>query len=418
MVPNGFDAEAWRRLEPWEGRLDAQVARLADEQVAIRRHLHAHPEPSGAEVETTRFVQQRLTAAGLGPRVLENPQGLPTGLVVDAVLGQPRPDGPLIALRADIDALRLADEKTVDYRSRVSGVAHACGHDAHTAILLTAALAGIGAAHDDGLSGGVRLRFLFQPAEETSEGARSLVEHGAMDGVAAVLGLHVDPERTCGEVGIRYGTLTAHCDEVEIRIEGHGGHAARPHHSIDPIAAAAQLVGALYQSLPRSVDSRHPSVFTIGRIAGGSAPNVIPEQVELHGTLRTTDTPTRNRLLDRIQEIGRGVEQASGSRIAVRFLHPLGSVYNDPKITAALESACRRVIDAERIILLDKPSMGGEDFSVYLEHAPGAMLRLGCAVPGGKAPFLHSPLFDLDERALALGTRILLRTALLLSHTL
>jgi amidohydrolase len=418
--PGAIPDEVWRTLQVWESSIDAQVEQLAHEQIAIRRHLHAHPEPSGEETQTACYIRQRLSTAGLDARLLRNDRGLETGVVADLALGQPPADAPLIALRADIDALRVPDEKTVEYRSLRSDVAHACGHDAHTSVVLGAALAGAGVDRNGGefpAGSGARLRFLFQPAEETSEGARWLVAQGAMEGVDAVLGLHVDPERACGEVGIRYGVLTANCDEVHFLVEGHGGHAARPHHSTDPVAAAAYLVTALYGLLPRSVDSRNASVLTIGRIAGGYAPNVIPERVELQGTLRTTDDATRGRLLERIAEVCRGVQETSGVTITPQFLRPLGAVYNHPAIAAALEAASRRLLDPAQIILLDRPSMGGEDFSVYLDHAPGAMLRLGCAAPGAKPPFLHSSTFDLDERALALGTRVLLRAALLLTRT-
>lgn len=409
----------WNNLEPWEARIDAAAARLHPSLVKIRRHLHAHPEPSGEEFETTKFVLHHLREAGLEPRLGRNEAGEQVGAMADLTLGHPPPDSPLIAVRCDLDALRMPDEKTVEYASRNPGVAHACGHDAHTAILLGLALASTGSAPGQNQrpgSGGVRLRLLFQPAEETSEGARWMVEQGALDGVDAVLGYHVDPERPVGRVGVRYGILTANCDEVRMLVEGHGGHAARPHHSVDPVAVAAHLVTTLHEFLPRSVDSRNPSVFTVGRIAGGYASNVIPERVELHGTLRTTDPQSHGLLRTRIEEIGAGLEQSSGARIRVQFPRTLKSVHNDPRIAAALESASQRVLGRENTVLIERPSMGGEDFAVYLEQVPGALLRLGCARPDDAAPpFLHSPIFDLDERALACGVRVLFRTALLLA---
>ncbi|MGH7127739.1 MAG: M20 metallopeptidase family protein [Planctomycetaceae bacterium] len=411
-----FTDQSWSLLEPWAARLDEQVARLAGEQIAVRRHLHAHPEPSGRELETTQFLTQRLREADLAPRLYRNADGEEVGASVDVTIGRPRPAAPLIAVRSDIDALLMDDEKTVEYRSRNPGVTHACGHDAHAAIVLGAGLAaaGAGGQPDDG-EFGARLRLLFQPAEENSLGARWLIEQGAIDGVEAILGVHVDPERTAGTVGIRYGTLTANCDEVTIVIEGHGGHAARPHHSTDPIATAAQLINALYQLLPRSVDSHSPSVFTVGTIRGGYAPNVIPERVELAATLRTIEPHTHERIKHRILDICRGVETASEARIHVGFPCTLKSVNNDHRITSALDEAAQKVLGPENALRIDRPSMGGEDFSAYLDYVPGALLRLGCATPGVKAPFLHSPQFDIDERILSLGTRILIRAALLLS---
>ena len=316
------------------------------------------------------------------------------------------------------------DAKTVPYRSQNPGKAHACGHDGHTAITLGAGLAAARLeriwrenllSEDDHKAFGLRLRLIFQPAEETSQGAEWLVNQGAMQGVDAIVALHVDPERPAGRAGIRYGVLTANCDEVEIHVEGRGGHAARPHHSIDPIAAAAHLVGSLYEFLPRRVDSRHPAVFTIGKIHGGTVANVIPESVQLLATLRTTDAASRETLKTEIDRICSGAELSTGAGIRRRFYDPLGAVVNDPHVTNLLEQSAAEVLGQDHIDSIALPSMGGEDFSVYLDHAPGAMLRLGCRPPGQETHFLHSPLFDLDERILALGSRILLRTALHLS---
>ncbi len=401
----------------WESQLDQCIAKIEQDLVAIRRHLHAHPEPSGAEVETSRFVARRLKEAGLSSRLYEND----LGVSADLVIGRPRDDAPLVAVRADLDALRMPDEKTVPYRSQVPNVAHACGHDAHTAMVLGIALSAAQWNHSPHLelpNGGVRMRLIFQPAEETSAGARWLVEQNVLDGVDVILAAHVDPERLAGQVGIRYGLLTANCDEVHFEVCGRGGHAARPHHSIDPLAAAAQLISALYQSLPRSIDSRYPAVFTIGQIAGGYAPNVIPERVSLWGSLRTTDNTARETLKRRIAEIADGIEEVSGARIAVEFGSPLEAVHNDPRVAAVVEEAARRVVGAENVDLIEHPSMGGEDFSVYLEHVPGTLMRLGCASPGNEPTFLHSPVFDIDERILAFGTRILTRAAVLLAEGL
>lgn len=401
--------------------LDACVAGLEATLIKVRRHLHAHPEPSGEEVRTTEFLAQQLAELGWEPRVYRNG----VGVSADVVLGQPSDETALIAVRSDMDALRMPDEKAVEYRSQYEGLNHACGHDAHAAMVLGLGLAGAAwrrRSETEALAGpvdGVRLRLIFQPAEETSQGARWLVEQGVLEGVSAILGIHVDPERLAGQVGIRYGALTANCDEVAFVVNGHGGHAARPHHTIDSVAAAAQLVGALYQFLPRSVDSRQPSVFTIGEIQGGYAPNVIPERVQLRGSLRTTDPHVRETLKRRIGDIVDGIEEVSGARVRYEFLNPLKAVYNDPQIAAALEEAAEQVVGKENVGKIDRPSMGGEDFSVYLDQVPGAMLRLGCSPPGVEPPlFLHSQKFDLDERVLSLGTRILLRAAVLLTDRL
>ncbi|MDA0833369.1 MAG: amidohydrolase [Planctomycetota bacterium] len=413
----------WTSIEPWAATCDAAAARLADEQINIRRHLHAHPEPSGVEYETTQFILHRLQSAGIDARTCLNSEGKPVGVIAEILLDKPSEKAAAssvrtIALRADIDALRMPDQKQVSYASQHAGICHACGHDAHTAILLAAALV-VQQCHDaesiSCLPSAVRLRFLFQPAEETAEGAYWLIEQGAMEGVSAILGLHVDPERKAGTVGVRYGVLTAHCDEVKILIEGHGGHAARPHHTIDPVAAASHLIGTLHTFLPRSIDSRNPSVLTIGKIEGGYAPNVIPESVQLWGSLRSTQLQSQDQLKARIVSICEGVAQTTGATISVRFEQPLKGVYNHPRLAAALDFASQKILGPEFVQIIDLPSMGGEDFSVYLDHAPGAMLRLGCGANVEKPPFLHSPQFDIDEKALTVGTRILMTTAMLLA---
>ncbi|MFV0445717.1 MAG: M20 family metallopeptidase [Planctomycetaceae bacterium] len=402
-------------LEGWEAPLDRQVVELESMLIETRRHLHAHPEPSREERETSRYLHQRLRDVGISARLGRN--GL--GVIADLDIGEPAPNSPRIAIRADIDALKLPDAKTVPYASTRPGLCHACGHDAHSTIVLGSALALVG-LRDNGLVpghavAGLRLRYIFQPAEESAEGGFWMVEQGAVDGCAAILGLHVDPERTLGTVGIRYGALTANCDEVEILIEGKGGHSARPHHTLDPIAAAASLVTSLYQHLPRAVDARNPSVFSVGKIAGGSLPNVIPGRVEILGSLRTQDPETRQKLKNRIEAIVHGVKEISGAQMHLRFFESIDGVVNDERITGALETASRSVLGDAGIVRIPQASMGGEDFSAYLTRVPGAMLRLGIAPPGFTAPFLHATNFDIDERALSIGIRILLRAALLLT---
>lgn len=408
----------------WESRIDETIDGLGPEITRIRRHLHAHPEPSGEELQTTQFVRRRLTEAGIETRTYHNDDGDEVGLTADVTIGEPADGTPLIAIRCDMDALRMPDLKQVEYRSQNEGVNHACGHDAHTSIvlglgLLTSKL-DIGEAPHPPAQ---RLRLIFQPAEETSQGARWLVEQGAMEGVDGILGLHVDPERPTGEVGIRYGFLTAFCDEVDITVRGHGGHSARPHHTVDPIAAAAQLIGSLYQQLPRSVDSRDASVFSVGQVRAGYAPNVIPESATLRGSLRSTTPASRETLKQRIQEIAAGISQSTRVGIDVTFGAPLNAVDNHPTFASALEFAAQNVLGDDHVKLIDRPSLGGEDFSEYLGKAPGALLRLGCAVPAlspekPRQPFLHAPDFDLDERCMAVGMKVLFRAAAYLSEDL
>jgi len=242
-----------------------------------------------------------------------------------------------------------------------------------------------------------------------------MVQEGALHDVSAILGLHVDPTIEVGRVGIRYGVLTAHVDEVMFVVEGRGGHAARPQHTTDPLASAAMLVTSLYQVVPRRSDALCPTVFTIGMIHGGTASNVIPDRIELHGTLRTTDSRVRTAVMETIHRTCEGLSMTTGNHIQADFSCPLGAVINDVTTMSACEAASIQVLGGENLVLIDKPSMGGEDFAVYLDYVPGAQFRLGCAGSTDGWPLLHSPIFDVDERAIAIGARIMARAALLLA---
>ncbi|MFM7055881.1 MAG: M20 family metallopeptidase [Planctomycetota bacterium] len=401
------------RIVPFELLLDRLVEEGLSDWIADRRFLHAHPELSGREVQTTAWIRERLERLGLSVR-----SGVrQLGCIADLVIGQPPVSAPLIALRADIDALPLQDRKATPYASTVAGLTHACGHDVHTTIVLGVCelFTRLAAQLPQGDVPGLRLRVIFQPAEETAEGAAWMVEAGALEGVDCILGLHVDPTLIQGRAGIRYGVLTACVDEVSLMVSGRGGHAARPQHSSDPLLTAAQLVTTLYQMLPRQADALYPTVFTIGSIHGGTVSNVIPDEVRLEGTLRTTNSAVRTQLMATMQRICDGLAEASGNSIGLQFSCPLGSVVNHSLPASAFEVAARQVVGSENVVLIDKPSMGGEDFAVYVERVPGAQFRLGCADGVSEWPLLHSPCFDIDERAIGHGLRIVARAALLLA---
>lgn len=404
------------RIVPFEVLIDRIAADRETAWIHCRRTLHASPEPSGCETETSRFILARLQATQ-SPQLQARIPDRGVGVVADLQIGAVSADTRVIAVRADIDALRMPDRKAVPYASARDGVAHACGHDAHTTVVLATAelLQTVALTSRDSELPAMHIRFLFQPAEETCEGAQWMIQDGALEGVSAILGLHVDPMIAAGRIGIRYGVLTAQVDEVLITVQGRGGHAARPQHTTDPIATAALLVSTLYQSVPRHADALTPTVFTIGSIHGGTASNVIPDRVDITGTLRTTDASTRLRVISLIRSTCEALSQMSGSQLEVQFRSPLGSVINDTLVTSAFEAAARQVLGDSGIVSIDKPSMGGEDFAMYIEHVRGAQIRLGCAGPEPDWPLLHSPVFDIDERALAIGARVLARTALLLA---
>jgi amidohydrolase len=393
----------------WQTEIDRAIDSLFPQMVALRRHLHAHPEPSGEELQTSLYLYQRASDQGL--RVRMGPEG--RGVVVEG-----RDEGATrrIALRADIDALRIHDQKGVDYHSQVDGIMHACGHDAHTAVIFGTMMCLDQLQASGQLPWPVAWRAIFQPSEETATGAREMVAAGALEGVDAILSAHVDPSRRTGTIGVRPGVFTANCDDVRITVHGRGGHAARPHESIDPIAAAAQLISTLYQFIPRATDSQDAVVIAIGHIHGGENANVIPEKVALEGTFRSLDRAVRARTMQHIGTLATGIEQVSGTKIEVRFESSIPSVYNDERLTSLVTQVAEEVVGAEGLKLLPRPSMGSEDFAVYLEHVPGTMFRLGCAPDEKPAPGLHTPIFDVAESCLAVGAKILARAVVAWSN--
>jgi amidohydrolase len=391
----------------WREAIDGFVDEHAATLCATRRYLHSRPEPSREELETAAYLARRLEQAGVPYTLLRSGRG---------VIAEPSPEDPSarVALRADIDALRLQDAKDVAYRSTRDGVMHACGHDAHATMVLGAALA---LWHcRDRFPWPVPWRALFQPAEEVGEGALEMIREGAIEGVRAIVALHVDPETPTGRIAQRSGVLTAFCQELHVAIQGQGGHAARPHQAIDPIATAAQFIGAVYQSVPRAIDARDPVVVTFGSIHGGSNANVIPEHVVLLGTVRALSAASAARAAERLRRIALGVTEASGALVEVTPRRGLDGVVNDPEVTAVCVRAAVELVGHDHIDTIPLPSMGGEDFAGYLAHAPGCLLRLGVARDGAPRHLLHSPHFDIDERALAIGAKLLARSAVLLSR--
>ncbi len=395
-------------MADWAGLIDRDIDDQLPFLARVRRRFHANPEPSREEFRTTAELARFLGEAGVPHRVL--PSG--RGLIAGSLPGESERGQRVVALRADLDALRLQDAKDVEYRSARDGVMHACGHDAHATMVLGAALA----LHrtQNALPPGLAWRAIFQPAEEVAEGAREMIAAGAMEGIGAVVALHVDPEIEVGRVGLRTGPLTADCREIHVSVRGRGGHAARPHLAVDPIAAAVQFVSAVYQVVPRSVDARDPVVVTFGAFRAGQQANVIPDRAEVLGTIRTFSPAARARVDATLAALARGVGEATGADLDIETREETPSVVNDPAITRVVGSAAAQVLGSENVLPIEQPSLGGEDFAWYLAHAPGCLLRLGVA-RGLPWPSLHSPLFDIDERALALGARILARGAVLLA---
>ena len=394
----------------WRKHLDDAIEKRFPQMVELRRHLHRNPEPSGHEEATSLHFYQLLSEEPCSVRM--GPEG--RGVLADfAMMGG---DARRIALRGDIAALPIHDEKTVDYRSRCDGVMHACGHDAHSSLVFGAVTALADVANEQALPWPTNIRAILQPAEETCEGATAMIGAGALEEVTAILATHMDPTRHVRQVGLRAGVLTASCDEIRFQIDGRGGHAARPHETHDPIAAAAQLVNALYLFIPRVTDSQDAVVVTIGQIQAGENANVIPETVLLRGTIRTLSHQAREETLDHIRRLVKGVAATSETRILFSVGQSAPSVRNDPELIALLRRCSREVIGESGVEEIQRPSMGSEDFAYYLNHLPGAMMRVGCASAAvGDAP-LHNSMFDIDEDALRVGASVLARAAVLWSE--
>lgn len=369
------------------------VHTLAPRLIEIRRHLHSHPELSGQEYQTAAYVAGVLSSCGLHVQEAVGKVG-----VVGELPGQGA-DPRLLAIRTDMDALPIQERTNLEFASRQPGIMHACGHDVHTTVGLGTAmvLSQLGST----LPGPVR--FLFQPAEEISQGASWMVADGVMDRVSAVLSVHVFPSIPAGSVGIRYGALTAAADDIEILIVGESGHGARPHEAIDAVWIAAQVVTNLQQAISRTQNPLRPVVLTFGQISGGRAPNVIADQVQLRGTVRSLHPETRANLPEWIEQIVANVCQTYGARYELHYRRGVPSVQNDPALTQLLEAAAHEAWGSDRVQILLEPSLGAEDFALYLEHVPGSMFRLGVGYPDKPNYPLHHPQFEVDESAIVTG---------------
>jgi amidohydrolase len=384
--------------------LPEALGELLPDLIQLRRHLHRHPELSGHEQQTAALVAGELrrwgwqvregvgrtgVVAELGPRFLED--------------GRP---APLVGLRVDMDALPVEERTRLDYASAVQGLMHACGHDLHTAVGLGVAglLAGVMERRPELVRS--RVRLLFQPAEETAEGAAWMKADGATEGLEALFGVHVFPSIPVGQVGVRSGSLTAAAGELEIEVLGESGHGARPHQSTDAIWIAARVVSGLQEAISRRLDALHPVVVSFGRIEGGKAFNVIADHVRLLGTVRCLDLDLHDRLPDWIEDTVQALCRGHGGEARVRYRRISPPVHNDAALTELVAAAAVDLLGRARVQWLEQPSLGAEDFAELLDGVRGTMFRLGVAGPQGCTP-LHSNTFAPDEGALAVGVQVL-----------
>lgn len=380
-----------------------EVEKLYPEMLKIRRHIHQNPELSEQEKETQAFLMQKLDEAGI-----EYYQCADTGLVA-IVHGEK--SGKVIAIRADIDALPVLENADEDFPSCNEGVMHACGHDAHTTIALATAL--FFQQHRDQFSGAVK--FFFQPAEETVGGAKRMVREGCLKNpqVDACIGLHVTPKLRYDQVEVQYGCCNASTDSFEIIVHGKGAHGARPNEGIDAILISAEIITALQSIISRTFSPLEPSVLTIGSIHGGSAGNVIADEVRLKGTFRASNREMRVKGLERMKSICAMIAEAMEGSCEIHFdPDAYDPLINYDEIVDVIKEEATDYLGAEHVIQQDCMSMGGEDFSFFIEDVPGAFYQLGCQKKGSEAFGLHVAGFALDERCLMTGCAIHIMTVL------
>ena len=374
---------------------------VEDEIISIRRHIHRNPELSMQEFETAALIEKFLSELP-GMKVSRVGE---TG--VAAVLEgtkSPSLSGRTLAIRADMDALPVQERTKLPFASQKDGVMHACGHDVHTAVLLGTAKVLSGLTND--FSGTVK--FVFQPAEENMAGAKMLLKHDILSNPAvdAIIGLHCWPEIQAGTVGFRKGSMMAASDSLKITVEGKQGHAAHPDKCVDPIMMSAQIITALQTIVSRELSPVEAAVISFGQINGGSAPNIIPEKVEIAGTVRTMNPVTRKSMPERIGRLAEGIARDMRGRARVEYGFGCPPLISDDGLLETFENTMDRLLGANNVVHLENPSMGSEDFAYYLEQVPGMFFRLGTADHGTPVTDfvpLHSPYFKVDEKCIACG---------------
>jgi amidohydrolase len=378
--------------------LDGWLSRHGCELVSWRRHIHAHPELAYSEHDTTALIAERLSSAGLHPTLL--PGG--TGLICDVGSGS-----RCVALRADIDALPLVETTGLPFSSTVDGVMHACGHDAHAAILIGTALALASAPVLPG-----RIRLIFQPAEEVMPGgALGVLAAGALSGVDRIFALHCAPRLRLGQVGTRIGPITSAADLLELQLSSPGGHTSRPHLTADLVHALGTVITGLPTLLSRRVDPRSGTVLVWGAVQAGRAANTVPQDGFVRGVLRTGDREIWAGLEPLVRALVTALLDPTGVGFELRYVRGMPPVVNEAVSTGLLREGVTAALGADAVTMTEQSS-GGEDFGWYLEHVPGSMCRLGVWPGEGPQRDLHQSTFDLDERALPLGVRVMVHAAL------
>ncbi|MEM7738733.1 MAG: amidohydrolase [Deinococcota bacterium] len=381
---------------------------LKDETIATRRDFHQHPELAFEEVRTSGIIADKLESLGLTVR---RDVGK-TGVVGMLDSGKP---GKTVIVRADIDALPIHAERDVPYKSQVDGKMHACGHDGHAAVALSTAK--IFSDNKDLFSG--KLAFIFQPAEEIVRGAEAMLADGALDGIHAdaTIGLHLSSDTPTGVVPVRAGPAMAAADSFKIVVHGHGGHAAKPNETVDPVVTSAQIITALQTLVSRETDPVKQTVISVTSIHGGTAFNIIPEAVELKGTLRTFDAAHREVMVERIKAVTKGIAETMRAHVDIDWRVGSPTVINDATMTERVRRVAAGVVGDDNVPTKDM-IMGGDDMALWLQQAPGCYFFVGARneAEGIDSPH-HHPKFDIDENALPIAVEVLAKGALdFLSH--
>lgn len=372
---------------------------LFQQMVRIRREIHMHPEIGYQEVNTAAIIIDELKRLGIKAT---------TGIGKTGVVGQIDSiddAGPVVALRADMDALAIQEKTGLEFASKIDGVMHACGHDGHVAMLLGAA----SLLKEDLKTGTVLL--VFQPAEEGGGGAKEIMKSGLLDNAKAIYACHLDRHFKAGKLVVQPGPISAFTDRFDVLIRGKGGHAAQPHDAIDAIVVASLIVMSLQTIVSREVNPLYPSIVSVGRIEGGSVPNAIAETVELSGTIRTTETQIREQIMSSITRIVDAAGILHNAEVSVDFTMGYPSVINTLEESEIAKAAVKNIIGDKALVDSQFASMGGEDFSYYLEKIPGCLVRLGAQKDGLEGIPAHSSTFDFDENALGIGAAFLAEAA-------
>ena len=379
------------------------VDEIEDKLIKFRREIHMAPELSGKEEKTAAFVAGVLEAHDVEVQTAVGGHGV-VGIIKGDVSGD---GGGVVALRGDMDALPMQDYKSVAYASKVPGVMHSCGHDGHTAILLGAAITL--SKLKDKLNGTVK--FIFQPSEETPpSGAKAMIEDGVLDDPkpTAIAALHVFPELDCGKVAVKSGPMAASADRIHIVIRGTSGHASKPHQSVDAILVSADVITALHHIVSRRLDPMDPAVISIGMVEGGQAENIIADVVELKGTVRTLTPESRSAIPGIIEDIISGITSSHGASYEFEYKKDYPVVDNDSEVNSFMSGCIEDMLGEGSVVEMEHPSMGSEDFSFFSEAMPAVLIRLGVRNEDrGITSYLHNSNFDLDEKAIAIGAKVM-----------